>query len=253
MQTRQSTRKTAPAAAASGADDTAALDQAFETLETYDWGADRQALLPLEDAVVAALGNAEARTDLEARLAAVLESGASRDAKDVVCRQLRILGTAGSVPALARLLPDENLSHMARFALERIEDPAAGAALRSALPKVSGALKAGVAGSLGARRDTAAVPSLMELLAAEDAAVVTAVAAALGAIATPEAASALTAAVEKAPATARAALIDGALRAAEALEAAGKEAEATAVYKALAGDDLPEHVKLAVSRGLSEA
>ncbi len=226
----------------------AALDNAFEALKTYDWGADRKVLDPLKDAVVAAHGNAKARAALETRLAAVLETNAPRDAKDVVCRHLRTLGTAACVPTLAGLLGDKDLSHMARFALERIQDPAAGAALRSALSKVSGALKAGVAGSLGARRDAAAVPALIGLLGDGDATLVAAAATSLGAIAAPESASALATAVKKAPAAARAAVIDGALRAAEQLAAAGKKAEVQTIHKALSGDDVPEHVKMAVSR-----
>ena len=161
--------KTQPLTASSNA---IALDTAFEALKTYDWGADRKVLDPLKDAVVAAHGNAKARAALETRLAAVLKTNAPRDAKDVVCRHLRTLGTAACVPTLAGLLPDKDLSHMARFALERIQDPAAGAALRSALSKVSGALKAGVAGSLGARRDAAAVPALIGLLGDGDATLV---------------------------------------------------------------------------------
>lgn len=245
--------KMAPLTSAAGASavDAAALDRAFEALKTYDWGADRSALNPIDDAVVAALGDPTERKALEARLAAVLKTGASRDAKDVVCRALRILGTAGCVPALAALLEDRDLSHMARYALERIEAPEAGAALREALPKVSGALKAGVAGSIGARRDASAVPALVALLEDGDAAVVAAAATALGAIATPEAAAALTALRKKAPAAAKAAVTDGALRAAERLAAAGKKAEAEAVYQAFLGEDLPEHVRLAARRGLS--
>ena len=42
---------------------------------------------------------------------------------------------------------------MARYALERIPAAEAGKALRDALAKTSGAQKAGVIGSLGARRD----------------------------------------------------------------------------------------------------
>ena len=230
---------------------TPALDAAFESLKSYNWGSDARALDPLEDAAVAALGDAAARKALEARLAAVLEADVSRDAKDFVCRVLRKMGSADSVPALARLLPDKELSHMARYALERIQDPAAGSALREALPKVAGPLKAGVAGSLGARRDAAAVPSLIQLLGDGDAATVAAAAAALGEIATLEAASALTAVGKKAPAAARPAVIDGALRAAESLAAAGKKADAAAVYRACAGDDMPEQVRLAAKRGLS--
>ena len=226
------------------------LDKAFEALKTYDWGADRKALGPIDDAVVAALGDAAARKALEARLAAVLSSGVSRDAKDCVCRWLRIAGTAGSAPALAALLADKDLSHMARYALERIEAPEAGAALREALAKVGGAQKVGVAGSLGARRDAAAAPALIGLLGDGDAAIVAAAATALGAIATPEAAAALTTAAKKAPAAAKAAVTDGALRAAEQLAASGKKAEALGVFKAFMGDDVPKHVKLAATRGM---
>lgn len=229
-----------------------ALDRAFEALKTYDWGADSNVLDPLHDAVVAALGDAAARKALEARLAAVLKTDAPRDAKDVVCRALRIIGTADSVPTLAGLLPDKDLSHLARYALERMEDPAAAAALRDALPQVRGALKAGVAGSLGARRDAAAAPSLIGLLGDGDAEVVGAAATALGAIATPEAASALAAAARKAPAAARAAVIDGALRAAEQLAAAGNKAVAQTVYRAFVGEDMPAQVQQAARRGLSE-
>ncbi len=120
------------------------LDKAFEALKTYDWGTDRKTMNPIDDAVVATYGDAAARKALEKRLAAVLGSGASRSAKDYVCRTLKTIGTAESVPALAALLPDKDLSHMARYALERIPAPEAAAAMRDALPGLSGALKAGV-------------------------------------------------------------------------------------------------------------
>lgn len=223
------TAAVAPKGVAPGPDapqvDASALDGAFETLKTFDWGADPKALAPIDDAVVAALGDAAVRKALEARLAAVLETGAPRAAKDFVCRALRTMGTAGSVPVLARLLSDADLSHMARYALERIQAPEAGAALRDALGRVGGALKAGVAGSLGARRDVAAAPALIGLLGDGDAAVVAAAATALGAIGGPEAAAALAVAAGKVPAAARGAVIDGALRAAERRAAARKEAE----------------------------
>ena len=132
MKTRKST----------GLAESEGVKRAFEALKTFDWGADRKLLVPLEEAVVASLDDAEARAALEARLVAVLEADAPRAAKDVVCRQLRKLGTAACVPALARLLADRELSHLARFALERIQDPAAAAALREALPKVRGELQA---------------------------------------------------------------------------------------------------------------
>jgi len=96
--------------------DKAALDKAFESLKTYDWGTDRNAVKPIDEAVVATGGDAGTRKALEQRLAAVLKTGASRSAKDFVCRKLKTIGTAESVPALAALLPDKELSHMARYA-----------------------------------------------------------------------------------------------------------------------------------------
>ena len=154
----------------------------FEALKTYDWGTDPKVLNPIDEAVVATHGDAAARKELEARLAAVLKTDVPRDAKDFVCRKLMVIGTAASVPALAELLPDKDLSHMARYALERIPAPEAAQALRDALPKIDNALKMGVIGSLGVRQDAASVPALVALLGDADATVARSAALALGAI-----------------------------------------------------------------------
>ena len=64
------------------------------------------------------------------------------------------------MPALAALLGDEKLAHMARYALEPIPDPAVDAALRDALGKLKGRPLVGVIGSIGVRRDAKAVERL---------------------------------------------------------------------------------------------
>lgn len=233
--------------------DKAAVDKAFDALKTYDWGTDRNTLNPIDEAVVATHGDAAARKVLETRLVAVLKSGASRSAKDYVCRTLKTIGTAESVPALAALLPDKDLSHMARYALERIPAPEAAAAMRDALPKLSGALKVGAIGSLGVRRDAASVAALAGLLGDGDKAIASAAACALGNIGTPEAAKALLEFVKKAPEGVKVAATDGCLVCAERLLAEGKKAEAIAIYKSLSGADQPKHVRLAATRGLLAA
>ncbi len=158
------------------------------------------------------------------------------------------VGAPASAPTLATLLADKDLSHMARYALERIPAPEAAAALRDALPKLSGALKVGVIASLGARDDDASVSALAGLIGDDDAAVARAAAAALGAIRSPEAAKALGQA--KSAGKAGPALIDATLACAEALLAAGKNADALAIYKGLIGDGQPKHVRLAATRGV---
>jgi hypothetical protein len=225
------------------------LDQAFEALKTYDWGAEVKLLSPIDEAVIASRGNAEARKELETKLAEVLKTPVSRDAKDFVCRKLMIMGTAASVPALAALLPQAEHSHMARYALERIAAPEAAQALREALPKLSGALKVGVIGSLGVRQDAASVPLLAALLGEADAPLARAAALALGDIRTPEAARAL-ASTKPSQDAAKSAGIDASLSCAEKLLADGKKAEALALYKGLVGEGQPKHVRLAATRGM---
>lgn len=231
--------------------DKAAVDKAFDALKTYDWGADYGQVRPIADAVTATFGDAAARKELEGRLLAALKSGISRSAKDVVCRALMVAGTAESVPTLAALLPEAEMSHMARYALERIQAPEAAAALRDALPKLNGKLKIGAIGSLGVRRDATSVPALAGLLGDADAAVAKAAAAALGDIGTPEAAKTLG---DAKPAEAvQAAVADASLACAERLLADGKKVEAMAVYKSLSGEQQPKHVRLAATRGLLSA
>jgi HEAT repeat protein len=225
------------------------LDQAFETLKTYDWGTDRKPLEEIDKAVIASHTDEAARKDLEDRLTAVLKTDVSRDAKDFACRKLMIIGSAASVPTLAGLLPDKDLAHMSRFALERIPAPEAAQALRDALPKLDGALKIGVISSLGVRRDADSVPPLAKLLTDSDPAIARAAAIALGDIRTSQAATALRDA-KSASTEVKPAVTDASLFCADGLLADGKKAEALAVYKAYVGDDQPKHVRLAATKGM---
>lgn len=233
--------------------DPAAVDKAFETLKTYDWGQDRSSLQTLDDAVAATHGDAAARKNLETRLVAALKTDAPRAAKDVTCRHLSLIGSADAVPALAELLTNSELSQMSRYALERIPGPAASAALREALPKTEGVLKVGVINSLGVRRDADSTPSLVALLDSSDQQVAAAAIAALGAIGSADAAKALSDVQKKATGQLQAVVADARLCCAERILAAGQKLEAMAIYKALNTEDQPKHVRLAAVRGLLAA
>ncbi len=235
-----------------GAPSAAALDKAFENLKTFNWGEDfsqfRQLLGAIEDAVPSSHSDPAARKSLETRLVAVLGTGASRAAKDYVCRKLTVVGTADSIPALAALLPDKDLSHMARYALERYQSPEAAKALRDSLGKTSGAVKAGVVGSLGDRRDAESVADIATLLSDSNEQVALAAATALGNIGTTAAAEALQAASPAAePVKLR--IADARLTAAEKLLASGDRDTAKKVYTSLVASPI-KNVKLAATRGL---
>jgi hypothetical protein len=210
------------------ATDTTGIDDLFTALAAFDWGRDASALAALDARVVAA--DPAERADLERRLAGLLAGDASRAAKDYACRRLCLVGSAASVPALAPLLRDRGMSHMARFALERIEAPEAGRALLDALGEVEGDLQIGVISSLAARREAAAVPALAALIAGEPASAVAA-AAALGRIGTPQAAAVL---AGQSPAEGVAdAVFDARITVAETLLAAGDRAAAAAAFRSL--------------------
>ncbi len=233
--------------------DNAAVDKAIAALKTYDYGTERDTLKPIDEAVIASYGNTSARKDLEGKLVAVLGESVSRDAKDYCCRILRVVGSADCVPALAAMLDNKELAHSARYALQSIPDPAAGKALRDALPKSSGALKIGIIGSLGARRDVEAVAAMAECLNDTDEAIAQAAAHALGAIGSIDAAKALTDFAPKSGALVRPAVIDARLECAEQLLKDGKKSEAFDIYKSLSGDEQSKHVRLAAKQGMLAA
>ena len=243
------------ATAAAGAQPTAqtkpaTVDDAFNTLKTYDWGADRAALNPIDQAIIATHGDAAARKALERRLVDTLTGGISRSAQDYVCRKLRVVGTAQSVKALAALLPAEETSHIARYALERIPDEKAVQALRDALPKVSSKLKPGLIGSLGKRRDARSTGAVAKLLGDSDLQVARASAHALALIGTPAAAKELSRFAQKAPANMKIPVADARLICAEQLLADGQKSGAVALYKELQGKDQPAQVKIAAMKGM---
>ncbi len=229
------------------------LDRSFDALKTYDWGSDRAALGAIDKAVAASNGNADAQKALEARLAAVLGTDVSGAAKDYVCRQLSLVGSAASVPALAPLLTDDKLSHMARYALERMSCPVSAKAMRDALAKTKGRVKVGVINSLGVRRDKDSVAALAALTGDSDKEIASAAAAALGSIGTADAAKILGDLLKKAPKELGLAVSDALLVCAERRLADGKKMEALMIYKSLSKSDQPKHVQLAAKRGLLAA
>jgi HEAT repeat protein len=222
------------------------LEQAFEALKTYDYGADRHVLDPIDEAAVSTRHDPAARKDLESRLLAVLRSHAPRDARDYVCRQLRTIGTAASVPALETLLADPELSHMARYALERIPASQAGQALERQLSKLNGQLKVGVISSLGTRGH--GVSLLRPLLQNSDEAVARAAAIALGRIASVDASKGL-GSTKPRPALV-AVFADASMSCAEKLLAAGRAKEAKATYQRLLKSNPSVVIRLAAERGL---
>ena len=161
------------------------MNDLMAQLKAYDWGGDRGSLAGIDDLIVAAQGDKDKLTEIEQALLEVLQSDAKLPAKEYICRQLALIGTARCVPVLAEMLLDAALSDCARFALEAIPDGSVDDALRAALDKAEGTPRVGIVNTLGERRDQKAIPALSEMRNSSDKVLSTAVEAALRKIAPP--------------------------------------------------------------------
>ncbi|MFI5382252.1 MAG: HEAT repeat domain-containing protein, partial [Tepidisphaerales bacterium] len=175
------------------------------------------------------------------KLIEVLKSDAPRDVKADALRQLAIVGTKDAVPVIAPLLLDEQLSHMARYALEPIADASVDAALRDALGKAKGRPLVGVIGSLGIRKDVKAVGALAKFLTDADPDVAQAAARALGRIGTPEAAKAIEGALAGTPVGNQVAFCEGLFRIGDTFAAAGQKDAAIAIFDNVRKLNSPSH------------
>ena len=187
----------------------------------------------------------------EQTLIATLQSAVGAPQKWAACQELRIVGTAKAVPALAALLTEERASQAARHTLEVLPCPEAGVALREALDKTSGLLKAGVVDSLGWRGETSSVPRLTPLLSDPDMTIAAAAAGALGRIGGPDVVVALTGACDRAPAAVQPAVQESLLKCAERLAASGDNPGAAAVYRGLFDGKCLPQIRPAAWRGLA--
>ena len=167
---------------------------------------------------------------------------------NVAVKRLAVVGTEASIPKLVALLANEQQNFNARFALEAFPFDAADAALAEAAAQLDGACLVGVIDSIGVRGKAESVELLTKIYAEKDDVVVKkAVLAALGAIATDEAAGFLVSEAKKdlngADPLFLRGLGDAILDAAEAREKAGVLVGAAALYDAATTAGLPNFIR----------
>ncbi len=240
------------APAQSAAAENPALDQAFQTLAKLELGQDLGLFQPIRAAVVASRTDEAVRGDLENRLIAVLQGDSTDLAKDYACRQLVLVGSASSLPALAALVPNARMSYMARYALEGIGTAEARATLRDLLAKTEGVQKIGVVVSLGRLADAEAAGPVAALLEQDDAAMQEVCLIALGRIGNVAAAEALLGFAAKSPKALPTVVVDAELDAAQSLCTQGKYETAVKICESLLAAE-SEEVQAAGYRGLVAA
>lgn len=192
-----------------------------------------------------------ARCAEEDELWHVLQAKHSLREKDLACARLKSIATSRSVPVLAELLTNEDLSHSARYVLESLPGPEAETALREALTKTSGSNRVGVINSLGIRGDSVAVPDIAGLVFAPNTDIAVAAGVALGKIGSPEALQALLPAWESShPGPVHSAEVDGVLACANRLLTNGEKADAMKLFLRIYDDETNAAVRMTAYRSL---
>jgi HEAT repeat protein len=228
----------------------ATLSADYGAIEDYDFGKTRRALAAIEEEIRNVPPSSFPQIEL--RLLKALESPKTTFAgRQFVCRMLRRVGSAKSVPVLSKLLDDRELSHMARFALQYMAATEAGDALRQALTTLEGNRKIGVIGSIGQRGDRKAVPELAKLITGDNPQVARAAIEALGRIGGSEAARAL--ADIRVPESLRAAYDNAYLMCADKMLAEGQRKAAVAIYRRMIKPANCTWIRIAAYKGLVQA
>jgi hypothetical protein len=143
-------------------------DDAYQAIVKREYGTAIAEMTAIEKGIQNA--KPEEYPQIEAKLLAVLEAPeATMPGKQFVCQMLKIVGSSKCIPAVSKLLMDEQLSHSARNVFLGMRDPAADVALRTALGKTQGKVRIGIINTIGDRQDRQALTALVALLNADEA------------------------------------------------------------------------------------
>jgi hypothetical protein len=134
----------------------------WEACALIEYGGDRSFAWSVREQVICCPPDERVRME-ERLLKALAQRGCTEAGRAFLCQMLALVGSAKSVPTLAPLMRDPKSAEAARYALQPIPGPEAAAALRDALPALTGAAKAGLIGSIARRGDTAARGALTAL------------------------------------------------------------------------------------------
>ncbi len=231
--------------------DRAEIDKKLAAIVNYERGMSREPLIAVEKLIRESQNQPEQRKYIELRLAELL-SESTLECKSFICRQLWFIGTADSVPAIAKLLTDEETADMACYAIGQNLSKEAGKALREALDKVSPKVQIRIINLLGDRRDDQSVEAIGKLVFGAEREVGEAAVAALGKIGGSKARKLLVEGRAKGDSELRFAATDAYLRCAEDLVAEGKTKQATVIYKELVSKNETPIIRSAAIKGLAD-
>jgi HEAT repeat protein len=227
------------------------LSQLVTEVARYESGQSDAPLRQIEQLVRESKVNRKERAELESALVKLLAPTSTYEGQRFACLQLAVVGTDASVPAIGKLLDDEQTIGIACLAFSKRPSSKANKLLRVALAKAHGRGQLQIISTLGNRRDTQAVKALTKLARDSDVAVAQTSIEALGKIANQSARKAIAAMRKEANPTLERALADASLRCAAELAKAGKTKDATEICEQYVAMSEPLYLRRAAFNALA--
>ncbi len=159
------------------------IDRMLADLAGYKYQDSRETLAEVDSFTNLFAHNTEMLAHLEQKFIDYLNSDATLDSKQFICKKLALIGTKASVKTLGKMLTKQETSDMALMAIEQIDDPSVDELLVRSVKKTSGNIQAGIINTIGKRKDAKAVKVLSRLVNSNDAQVQASAITALGKIA----------------------------------------------------------------------
>jgi hypothetical protein len=162
------------------------LQQLVQQIALWKPGDPEEPLAAIREAIAGGMEDAAQRKAIERGMIALVTGGATPEGTAFGCRVLAQIGTEESVGGLLRLLREKQQVAWALHALEAMPYAAVDAGLLEALKDADVAGQVALVGVLGRRASREAAPALLQMLDAEETALVRAALDALAQIAAPE-------------------------------------------------------------------
>ncbi len=162
------------------------VEKMLELIAVYDYDRSRDWQQGFQDLMKQVYGHPEIRLVTEQMMAEFLRSDASRAGKQIICRELGMIGSELSVPVLSDMLRDPDMGGTALLALGKIPGKSADEALRDALQYTGKQTKIAVIHSIADRKDEQAIGHLRGFVHDPDHEIAGAAIAALGGMGSPE-------------------------------------------------------------------
>ena len=195
----------------------------------YDYGDSRESLTALSEMLRQASGTPKLAEYEKAMLVTLQAPDTKFAAKQFLCKELSIMGTAAAAPILGKMLYTPQTADIARYALERIPGREVDAVLLKAAGKTRGLVQIGVINTVGERRIDGSEKLLGKLLKSKEPQIAAAAAAALGKLGNTTSAQLLAKALDNSPV--RSSVVDAYLYNADLLLKSGNKAEAETAFR----------------------